>query len=50
MSKQDSMCPRVDLDDEPFWPAVQWGAAAIVVLGLLLVLPGVAWLMSLVGA
>ncbi|WP_394762778.1 hypothetical protein [Phenylobacterium sp.] len=39
---------RGDLDSEPFWPAVEWGAAGIAVVGLLLVLPALAWLISLV--
>jgi len=37
---------RSDLDDEPYWPAVHWGAAAIALAGLLLFLASAAWLMS----
>ena len=40
---------RPDLEDGPYWPAVQWGAAAIAVIGLLLFLPGLAWLISQIG-
>ena len=38
---------RSDLDDGPFWPAVQWGAAGIALIGLLLLLPAAAWLLTL---
>jgi hypothetical protein len=38
---------RSDLDDGPFWPAVQWGAAGIALIGLLLFLPAAAWLLTL---
>lgn len=51
MSIDENIPPRrVDLDNEPYWPAVQWGAAAIAVVGLLLFLPAGAWLLSLAGA
>jgi hypothetical protein len=38
-----------DQDDEPFWPPVQWGAAGIVLIGLLLFLPAAAWLLTAIG-
>ncbi len=41
---------RSDLDDGPYWPAVQWGAAGIALVGLLLFLAAAAWLLSAVGA
>jgi hypothetical protein len=37
---------RSDLDDEPFWPAVEWGAAGIALVGLLLFLTSAAWLIT----
>jgi hypothetical protein len=40
---------RSDLDDEPFWPAVQWGAAGIALVGLLLFLTSGAWLITALG-
>ena len=36
----------VDPNDGPYWPAVEWGAAAIVAIGLFLFLPGAAWLIA----
>ena len=38
---------RSDLNDEPYWPAVEWGTAGIALVGLLLFLPAVAYLISL---
>jgi hypothetical protein len=40
---------RIDRNDEPFWPPVQWGAAGIVLIGLLLFLPAAAWLLTAIG-
>ena len=40
---------RSDLDDEPFWPAVEWGVAGIALVGLLLFLTSAAWLISALG-
>jgi len=37
-------------DNEPFWPAVEWGAAAIVVVGALLLLPAGAYFLTLLTA
>ena len=37
-----------DKNVEPFWPAVEWGAAGIALVGLLLFLPAAAWVISLV--
>jgi hypothetical protein len=36
---------RSDLDDEPFWPPVQWGAAGIALIGLSLFVTAAAWLL-----
>jgi hypothetical protein len=41
---------RSDLDDEPFWPAVEWGAAGIALVGVLLFVTSAAWLISAISA
>ena len=50
MTIDQTPSPRpVDLEEGPYWPAVQWGAAAIAAIGLLLLLPAAAWVISAVG-
>lgn len=41
---------RKDAGNEPIWPVVEWGAAAITLVGLLLLVPAGAYFVSLLSA